>query len=208
MIAEAPVAFDIVPARFRGRTLAGYVPSTDSQRAALEAAERVAGGAIRNLVLVGQPGLGKTHLAAAIFGAIAQRDWEAYELAQREAAARWPAVPKLPRWLNVADALVNMRLEFGSPIFEKSATNALLDGRSYPGLLVLDDLGRERVSDWTGEVIYALVNARYEAMLPTVVTSNLTPKELAESPYWPCVSRLAEDGALIKLDGKDWRLGR
>lgn len=202
MIAEAPVA--IVPARFRDRTLAGYVPTTDSQRAALAAADRFVGGAIRNLVLVGAPGLGKSHLAAAIASAVARREWAGYESAMH--GERWPLVPNLPRWLNVADALVNMRLEFGAPVAERPATNALLEGRTYPGLLVLDDLGRERVSDWTGEVIYALVNARYEEMLPTIVTSNLTPKELAASVYWPCVSRLAEDGELVKLDGVDRRL--
>jgi DNA replication protein DnaC len=79
---------------------------------------------------------------------------------------------------------------------------------SYPGLVVLDDLGREKVTDWTGEVVYTLVNGRYEAMLPTVVTTNLTRSDLAESAYWPAISRLAEDGALVAIEAEDRRLRR
>jgi DNA replication protein DnaC len=201
---------DAIPVRFRDRRLSGYVADTDSQRLAVSAAERVVGGAIRNLVLIGEPGVGKTHLAAAIAAGIAERDWLDYAAACDSAAAddRHPAVPDLPHWLNVADAIVQMRLEFETPAYDRSATNALLGGREYRGLVVLDDLGRERVSDWTGEVIYALVNARYEAMLPTIVTSNLTPKELGEGPYWPALSRLAEDGELIEVKGPDRRLQR
>jgi DNA replication protein DnaC len=73
---------------------------------------------------------------------------------------------------------------------------------------VLDDLGREKVTDWTGEVVYTLVNGRYEAMLPTVVTTNLTRSDLAESAYWPAISRLAEDGALVAIEAEDRRLRR
>lgn len=196
----------IAPRLFRDHTLADYAPETDHQRQALEAADALVGGSIRNLVLVGPPGRGKTHLAAGIVAAIARRELDAHAAALASMGDRYPAPPDLPRWLNVADAIVSMRMEFSTPAYDRSATNELLGGRTYSGLLVLDDLGRERTSDWTGEVIYALVNARYESMLPTVVTSNLTPAELAESPYWPAISRLAEGGRLVVVDGPDRRL--
>ena len=75
-------------------------------------------------------------------------------------------------------------------------------------LLVLDDLGREKISDWTGELVYSLINSRYEGRLLTVATSNLTPVELRASGYWTAISRLAEDGALVDITAPDRRLRR
>lgn len=61
--------------------------------------------------------------------------------------------------------------------------------------------------DDTGQMLG--LNARYEARLPTIVTSNLTAEDLAASfPYWPAISRLAEDGTLVKITAPDHRLRR
>jgi hypothetical protein len=43
-------------------------------------------------------------------------------------------------------------------------------------------------------------------MLPTIASSNLSPAELAASGYWPVVSRLAEDGALVRIEAPDRRI--
>lgn len=45
--------------------------------------------------------------------------------------------------------------------------------------LVLDDLGATRFTDWSISAIQVLINERYEAMLPTVITSNLPLTTLA-----------------------------
>lgn len=173
-----------VPPRFVDRTLDSYQPATPSQAAALSAAREVLSGGIKSLVLTGAPGVGKTHLAAGIF-----------------AGCKYEA-----RWVNVADALTTMRLEMGLPLGERDATLALRAAGEHRGLVVLDDLGRENATDWTGELVYTLVNARYEDLLPTVVTSNRTAADLRAGPYWTAISRLAEDGRLIEIVGPDRRL--
>lgn len=197
----------VFPARFADRTLDNYEAKSDSQLKALGAACLLANGEYQSLVLVGPPGVGKTHLAAGVVHAIRAR-MEADYLAAREAMTdRWPTVPDEPMWVNVADLIVTLRSEMHGPMDDRDGAATVYQLRKHPVLVVLDDLGREKVSDWTGETVYALVNARYENRLPTLVTSNLTPSELAASTYWPAVSRLAEDGALVKLDGRDRRLG-
>ena len=205
---SASVTDRIVPARFATRTLASFEPMTTAQHEALLAARHLVEGAYRSLVLVGPPGVGKTHLAAGIVNELVARADAEYTTA-RDAMGEndpWPRVPTSPMWANVADLIVALRTEMDAPLDDRSAASGVRALRRHPALVVLDDLGREKVTDWTGETVYALVNARYENRLPTLVTSNLTPAELAVSPYWPAVSRLAEDGALVKVDGPDRRL--
>lgn len=200
-------ASSIVPARFATATFDTY-EVRDSGRA-VAAARALAEGRLRSLVLVGPTGIGKTHLAAAVVNGMCRDQVDLYEAAVVQATDRMPALPIFPEWLNVADAVVRLRLEMDEPRGERETTTRVRRLAQHRGLVVLDDLGREKSSDWTGETIYALVNARYEAGgLPTLVTSNLTAKALAESPYWPAISRLAEDGQLVEVAGSDVRLER
>ncbi len=197
-----------VPARFADKRLVDFVPgSSESARKALEAADEFVGGAISGLVLVGLPGTGKTHIAAGIVNAIRARAQEDYAKAAQAAVDTMPRLPVLPIWANVADLIVELRLDMDRPKDDRLAVAMAADLRLHRGLAVLDDLGREKTSDWTAETIYSIVNARYEDMLPTIVTSNLRPEELLSGPYGQAVSRIAEDGRLIALrDLPDHRL--
>ena len=61
-----------------------------------------------------------------------------------------------------------------------------------PELMVLDDLGREKPTEWVQETLYLVVNARYEACLATSVTTNLEPDALRARIGESVVDRLAE----------------
>jgi DNA replication protein DnaC len=73
-------------------------------------------------------------------------------------------------------------------------------------LLVLDDIGALRTSDWSREQLHAVIDRRYNAMRPTVVTTNL-PK-LGDEVGDRIASRLAADIVIVTLAGPDRRRQR
>jgi DNA replication protein DnaC len=116
-------------------------------RAAHEYAERPFGW----FVLTGAYGCGKTHLAAAI--------------AHHQLGKRNPAL-----FVVVPDLLDHLRATFNpqSPI----SYDKLFDQVRRTPLLVLDDLGTESATAWAKEKLYQLFNHRYNARLPTVITTS------------------------------------
>lgn len=104
----------------------------------------------RNLVLAGSIGTGKTHAALAV----AQG-----RHARGLSVAFWPMV-------ELWDAL----RPGGDP--------ELIGDVCHVDVLVLDDLGAEKPSDWTAERLFLIVNRRALDQRPTIVTSNLTGKDL------------------------------
>lgn len=208
----------LIPERYVGARFDSYKARTPSQRGALDAAQLLSASFssddqaedIDGLALLGPPGVGKSHLLAAVCNAVADRLLPDYRAKLEEVErsgdpyARVPRAPTLPLWCNVPTLVVDMRAEMDAP--EKPAATWARELRGHDSLVVLDDLGRERMSDWTGELVYAIVNSRYEAVLPTAISSNLSPDELRDSGYWPAISRLAEDGRLVVIDAPDHRL--
>lgn len=85
-----------------------------------------------------------------------------------------------------------------------------LDRAARTWLLVLDDLGAERPTDWAIEQLTGLVDERVSAGLPTVVTSNYAPGELGRlwggMPGARIASRLGGACEMVEVAGPDRRL--
>ena len=77
---------------------------------------------------------------------------------------------------------------------------------SYP-LLIIDDLGVERKSEFATEQVYSIIDSRYCSKRPLIVTTNLTIKEMenAELEYQRIYSRLFEMCIPVVYGGKDLR---
>lgn len=74
--------------------------------------------------------------------------------------------------------------------------------KTYEGLLVLDDLGAELVTDCSKEAANLLLSARYNAEAPTIITSNHGVVELAKLYGERIASRIAELARLVELAQK------
>lgn len=79
----------------------------------------------------------------------------------------------------------------------------LLENR---GVLIIDDLGAEKVSEWVKETLHRIIDKRYREVLPTIVTSNNSLDELSERVGDRIPSRLAEMCDVVELKGEDRRL--
>lgn len=78
-------------------------------------------------------------------------------------------------------------------------------------LLILDDLAAERKTEYMSEIVFNVIDARYRAKLPTIVTTNLTGEELkhpADISYQRTFSRLLEMCVPVKVEGIDKRIER
>jgi len=122
-----------------------------SLQKALKAAHNFAEKPKGWLVMMGTYGSGKTHLAAAI--------------ANYRAGLGDP-----PLFVMVPDLLDHLRATF-SPKSDVSYDRRFDEIRTAP-LLVLDDLGTQSMTPWVREKLYQLFNYRYNAELPTVITTS------------------------------------
>jgi DNA replication protein DnaC len=74
-----------------------------------------------------------------------------------------------------------------------------------PDVLILDDLGAEKPSEWVLERLYLIVNRRWLDCRPTIVTTNMEPPELKHLITARTYDRLLDDGTAIRMVGESRR---
>jgi len=109
------------------------------------------------LLIWGQPGNGKSHLAAAI----------CHQLKEAGHTVIFKKVPNL--------------LERIRNTFRRGANETeqqIMDALRECDLLVMDDIGAEKVTDWVLEVLFRIIDGRYSYRRPIVFTTNFSPTSL------------------------------
>lgn len=178
--------------RFKGRTFASFDAKRDMD--AFKACSRYANDEklmdrrLNSLLIAGGYGSGKTHLAAAVTQALTDR---------------------------------GIRVLFGTAIehfdkiredFENTGINRHLAKMKSANVLVIDDLGKEKKSDWTKQVLFDVVNYRYEHKLPMIITTNLVDGDdfsaLANHVEGAVWSRICEMCNIVVTKSGDYRQGK
>ena len=168
---------------FRHLTFETYDPKIKGVKMAYDTARAFAQDPTNWLGFFGPFGSGKTHLAAAIANQVLGLPMPVY----------FGVVP---------DLLDHLRAAF-APNAEGRYDERFDYIKNVP-LLVLDDLGTEKASDWAKEKLYQLINHRYNLRMPTIFTSNQDIDRLDGR----VASRL-KDVSLCRLyyiDGDDYRM--
>lgn len=154
----------------------------------------------KGIFIHGGVGTGKTHIAYAI-GDRMENTGPA--ITETEAGVR--VRPVRVKVHNTTELLRDIREDFDR--HHEAKTHTLTNLMEFNGLLILDDIGAEKLSEWVQETFYLLVNRRYEDMLPTIFTSNFNLEELAVRIGDRIVSRIAEMTDVVELRGRDRRVG-
>ena len=137
----------------------------------------------KGLLLFGTVGTGKTYAAACIANALIDKGYPVL-------------MTNFARIANTVGGMWEGKQEYYDSL------------NRFP-LLILDDLSAERKTEYMQEIVFNVIDSRYRAGLPLIVTTNLTSEELkhpSDISYQRTFSRLLEMCLPVKVEGKDKRL--
>lgn len=194
-IADTLLAEARIPARYNNCDFTTFETNHDSLREAHRRATDFASRfpvVERGLLFYGQPGVGKTHLATAILRDVIRK---------KNARGKFYETSELLR-------LLRETYGTGTRVNEMDILRPVMEAE----LLVLDDLGQEKTSDWVQETLGLLINTRYASRRPTIFTTNLIdtpdvtdPNSIAYRVGLRTRSRLLEMCDWVPMSGYDVR---
>jgi hypothetical protein len=156
-------------------------------------------------------GVGKTHLACSIGHRLLDR-WQGEEMYQ-DGAGKWLCRKTNPV-LFVSEYEIYRKIQntWTYSQEEKQKLDSELDIINqliYRDLLILDDIGKEprKDMDFVQRILFAIIDGRYKAMRPIVLTSNKDSDNLAAYLGQPSFDRIFEmtGGTLWQVEGKSYR---
>lgn len=199
-----------IPKKFIDRSLENFIGSSEIKKLCLsyvdgfdrEKSMNAVYGNLKNnpgsLLFTGTTGSGKTHLAVAIIREIEKR-MLLYNICFTTAPE---LLLEIRATFRPSEKSYN---DFGRS--EAQTESDVLNKYSECELLILDDLGAEKVSDFTIQSLYLIIDRRNRELRPTIVTTNLSLEEIEEKIDARMASRLA-DMKVIKLNMPDYRKKR
>lgn len=153
----------------------------------------------RGMYIYGGTGSGKTHLSGGFFNYICDKQSDLMRQTMKSTAGKWPI------FFNVSTLLSEIKKDFERSPEDKVDLESMLS--ECVSVVILDDIGVEKVTGWVEETLYRIINTRYEKMLPTVYTSNLSVEALGERLNERIASRIEGSCDVLYLGTEDLRKG-
>lgn len=129
----------------------------------------------QTLILHGPPGTGKNHLATAICVEVKKAGFSA-------------AI------ITASDLLSRIRDTWGAAVEYSPSETQIIQKFGEIDLLVIDEVGRQSGSQNEKNIFFRVINARYEAVVPTIILSNYSCEEIAQWIGQATYDRLREGG--------------
>ncbi len=164
-------------------TLDRFKPGHTSQGIALEELKRFKVGK-DGICLYGDSGRGKTHLALGIAHQASQQGYICLALKS-------------------IDLLNRIKRTYDKK--EDGAEYEIIHTLKNVDLLVIDEVGIEKTTEWVTAKFYEVIDYRHKRR-STVFTTNFTGKQLKEKVGMAQVSRMWGTGMRFEIEGKDWRV--
>lgn len=180
-----------LPPRFHDRTLDSYRVSDARQQSALDAVKSYCADldGLRNgrsLLMIGNVGVGKTHLAAGVINELVKPDNSVDAV-----------------YTTARDMIRDIRSTWKNPDRDESEA---INHYANPGLLVIDEVGVQYGSESEAILMFDVIDKRYGSRLPTVFASNLKIAEVKAILTDRIIDRLREDsGLIVQLEWKSQR---
>lgn len=201
-----------VPPRLANAAFKNYMTNCPEQEKALHKCQAFAGTGIENihqgrgLFLQGSVGTGKSHLAVSTLRAILEDNIDLFGKPLNGEALAGETIYEgmYCSMISVVDLLGTIRESFDADNL-KAPTRRLLHRARADALVILDDIGAEKPSDWVEEQLYALIDLRYRMKRSTIFTTNCSLKQLENQIGSRAVSRIFEMCEGVKVGGRDWR---
>lgn len=202
-----------IPFRLKGARLDNYIADTMEQEQAVKKCREFAEKGLENikagkgLFFQGPVGTGKSHLAVATIYEIVTENTELFglEISSDIFDREQPEYRGLKcSFVSVVDFLGLQRAGFNQER-EREKAYRLLRRCKSDSVVILDDLGAERPSEWAEEQLYGIIDYRYRNMLSTFFTTNCSLQVLKEQLGKRSVSRILEMCSGVKVVGEDFR---
>lgn len=137
-----------------------------------------------SLLFWGVPGNGKSLIASAI----------ANELKNKGKTVVFQSVPEL---------LERIRSTFNRD--SKESESQIMKALLTCDLLIMDDIGAEKLTDWVQDVVFRIIDGRYRKKKPIFYTSNLHPEKLEKQLSERTYDRITETSLIIRNKATSYR---
>jgi len=190
--------YGVIGKRFENATIENYncPPGCEEARAACHA---FIDGSTGGLLLIGPVGTGKTHLLSAVAQIFHQDADPQFEDRDGVTVAVSKEV-KTVAFYPMLDLVAALRDDI------RNNTRRTVRQCLSADLMVLDDLGVERSTEFIDEELAQIINGRYNDMKPIAVSTNLTVQGIKERYTDRAVSRWVETCTMVEMKQADYRL--